>query len=70
MPFIQKFLPNVSLENETANEIRFGIDSDDTKCLPDFFDELEKNKISLGVFSCGVNVSSMDDVFLKVGINY
>ncbi|CAG2181208.1 unnamed protein product, partial [Oppiella nova] len=32
-PFIQKFLPNVSLENETANEIRFGIDSDDTRAL-------------------------------------
>ena len=66
MPFIRKFLPNVALENETANEIRFGIATDDTQCLPDFFDELDKNKASLGVYSCGVNVSSMDDVFLKV----
>ena len=66
MPFIRKFLPNITLENETANEVRFVIDSDDTRFLPDFFDELEQNKQSLGVFSCGVNVSSMDDVFLKV----
>ena len=66
MPFIKKFLPNVTLENETANEIRFGIDSDDIKYLPDFFDEMDKNKSGLGIFSCGVNVSSMDDVFLKV----
>ncbi|XP_054165011.1 phospholipid-transporting ATPase ABCA3-like [Oppia nitens] len=65
-PFIRKFLPNVSLENETANEIRFGIDSDDCRYLPEFFDELDKQKQNLGVFSCGVNVSSMDDVFLKV----
>jgi ATP-binding cassette subfamily A (ABC1) protein 3 len=66
LPFIKKFLPNVTLENETANEIRFAIDSDDTRLLPDFFDELDKSKASLGIFSCGVNVSSMDDVFLKV----
>lgn len=64
--FIKKHLPRVELENETQNEIRYAIHSDDTPLLPDFFDELEKSKSEFGIYSCGVNVSSMDDVFLKV----
>ena len=66
MAFIKKFLPKTQLENETANEIRFAIDSEETSYLPEFFEELEKNKEHFGIYSCGVNVSSMDDVFLKV----
>ncbi|OTF76494.1 hypothetical protein BLA29_012802, partial [Euroglyphus maynei] len=44
----------------------FTIAPEDTNKLPDFFEKLENDKQELGVYSCGVNVSSMDDVFLKV----
>src|SRR5699024_9045073 len=50
----------------TANEIKFTIAAEDTSNLPKFFEKLETEKETLGVYSCGVNVASMDDVFLRV----
>ncbi|KAH9528515.1 phospholipid-transporting ATPase ABCA3 [Dermatophagoides farinae] len=64
--FVRENLPDSKLENETGNEIKFTIAPEDTNKLPDFFEKLENDKQELGVYSCGVNVSSMDDVFLKV----
>lgn len=63
---VKDYLPESKLENETANEIKFTIAPEDTTHLPKFFDKLEANKEELGVYSCGVNVASMDDVFLRV----
>ena len=63
---VKEYLPESKLENETANEIKFTIAPEDTTHLPRFFDRLEANKEALGVYSCGVNVASMDDVFLRV----
>ncbi|UXI18727.1 anaphase-promoting complex [Sarcoptes scabiei] len=64
--FVRQNLPESKLENETGNEIKFTIAPEDTSRLPNFFEKLENEKQELGVYSCGVNVSSMDDVFLKV----
>lgn len=64
--FVKEHLPESKLENETANEIKFTIAAEDTGHLPEFFEKLENDKITLGVYSCGVNVASMDDVFLRV----
>ena len=64
--FVKEHLPDSKLENETANEIKFTIAAEDTANLPHFFEKLENEKLSLGVYSCGVNVASMDDVFLRV----
>lgn len=63
---VKEYLPESKLENETANEIKFTIAAEDTSNLPKFFEQLETNKEALGVYSCGVNVASMDDVFLRV----
>lgn len=64
--FVRQHLPESKLENETGNEIKFTIAPEDTSKLSEFFEKLENDKQELGVYSCGVNVSSMDDVFLKV----
>lgn len=64
--FVRQNLPESKLENETANEIKFTIAAEDTNKLPGFFDKLESERVKMGVYSCGVNVASMDDVFLRV----
>lgn len=59
------------LENLTPHELMYKFDADETgQVLPALFDDLEKAKERVGIFGFGITVSTMDDVFMKIGIHF
>lgn len=59
------------LENFTPHELMYQFNADETATLlPQLFDDLEKHKEKVGIFGFGITVSTMDDVFMKIGIHF
>lgn len=76
---IRSVIPEASVKSEIQSEIIVALEGQDkaqdktediSKCLPVLFNQLEPNKQSLGIDSCGLTVTTMEDVFLKVGHEY
>ncbi|RWS30501.1 ATP-binding cassette sub-family A member 1-like protein [Leptotrombidium deliense] len=63
-------LPEALQGSETNTEITVTVDPKYTKKLADFFEVFEESKKSIGVASCGVTVTTMEDVFLQVGSTF
>lgn len=59
------------LENFTPHELMYQFDADETStALPPLFDDLEEHKERIGIFGFGITVSTMDDVFMKIGMHF
>ncbi|KAG9509130.1 ATP-binding cassette sub-family A member 3 [Fragariocoptes setiger] len=59
------------LENCTPHEMMYQFDADETaSTLPALFEDLETHKDAVGIFGFGVTVSTMDDVFMKIGLHF
>lgn len=66
-----KYKLKEKLENLTPHELMYKFDADETgQVLPALFDELEKYKERVGIFGFGITVSTMDDVFMKIGVHF
>ena len=53
--------------SNTAEEATFRLDNDQSGKFPDMFLGLEKEKTSLDIVNFGLDLTTMDDVFLKIG---
>jgi ABC-type multidrug transport system ATPase subunit len=59
------------LENVTPHELMYKFDVAETaELLPALFDDLERVKERVGIFGFGITVSTMDDVFMKIGVHF
>lgn len=66
-----KYKLKEKLENLTPHELMYKFDADETsQVLPALFDDLEKVKERVGIFGFGITVSTMDDVFMKIGVHF
>lgn len=66
-----KFELEEKLENLTPHELMYKFDASDTaELLPKLFDELERVKERIGIFGFGITVSTMDDVFMRIGVHF
>lgn len=66
-----KYRLHEKLENITPHELMYKFDVEETsQVLPSLFDDLEKVKERVGIFGFGITVSTMDDVFMKIGIHF
>ncbi|XP_055936420.1 phospholipid-transporting ATPase ABCA1-like [Argiope bruennichi] len=63
---LQKYVPDVTVENELEKDISFRLLSATGEEFADMFEELESHKDELGVISFGITVTTMEDVFLNV----
>ena len=70
---LQKYLPSAHIHSEIQSEVIYSLESNHsnsqnvTKVFPKLFDELESSKERLGIASCGLTITTMEDVFLRVG---
>ena len=70
---LKKYLPKAHLHSEIQTEMIYALESGDsnqqnsTAVFPQLFDEIEKNKDKLGISSCGLSITTMEDVFIRVG---
>ncbi|XP_055935809.1 phospholipid-transporting ATPase ABCA1-like [Argiope bruennichi] len=63
---LQKYVPDVTVENELEKDISFRLPTATGKEFADMFEELESQKSKLGVISFGITITTMEDVFLNV----
>ncbi|XP_054706743.1 phospholipid-transporting ATPase ABCA3-like [Uloborus diversus] len=61
-----KYIPTASLTSNLDKEATFILSPNAESFFGDMFEDLEKNKDNMGFGSCGVTVTTMEDVFLNV----
>ncbi|CAG2172273.1 unnamed protein product, partial [Oppiella nova] len=70
---LKRHLPDSRLQSEINTEVIYSLESENTSkqtdknVFPKLFDELESRKQEIGIQSFGITVTTMEDVFLKVG---
>ena len=64
---LSKHFPKIEKDNETRTEIIYKLPFTDVKQFSLFFRELDANLQEIGVSSYGVAITSLEDVFLKIG---
>ncbi|XP_037030388.1 phospholipid-transporting ATPase ABCA1-like [Bradysia coprophila] len=64
---LRKFVPDAYLESDDRTEIVFALSEKHVLEYPKMFKEIEKLSASLKIASFGLSVTSLEEVFLKVG---
>ncbi|CAI5452156.1 unnamed protein product [Caenorhabditis angaria] len=64
---ISQYIPNIEVYSFIGQEATYLLSSDYRPIFPKLFKELESNQKAMGVTSFGVSVTTMEEVFLKVG---
>jgi len=73
---VKNFMPNAEIKSEVTTEVIYSLESEEdaqspthgiSTSLASLFDELERRSVKLGINSCGLTVTTMEDVFLRVG---
>ena len=64
---INRHIPNAKLSSEIASELNFILPKDDSVKFPELLFDLETNKESLHIVNIGISITTIEDVFLKIG---
>ncbi|CAM1329249.1 ABCA3 (predicted) [Pycnogonum litorale] len=64
--FMKQYLP-VHIDRDSGRELSLCIETSDTSKFPETFDQFEKEKSNLRIENFGLSLTTMEDVFLKVG---
>lgn len=64
---IRKSIPEVSINQNVGAELTYLLPSDKSHLFQQVFEELEQNRRHLGISSYGASVTTMEEVFIRVG---
>ncbi|XP_076337701.1 ATP binding cassette subfamily A member 3 isoform X2 [Tachypleus tridentatus] len=64
---IYSYVPNAELESNVGAELSFNLPNDGHPVFEKLFTELENRKTELGISSYGASITTMEEVFIKVG---
>lgn len=64
---LRKYLPNICIATDVGAELCYHLPDDDTTFFHKMFSDLENNLRSLRMSSFGVSLTTLEDVFHKVG---
>nr|XP_036860350.1 ATP-binding cassette sub-family A member 3 isoform X1 [Manis javanica]XP_036860351.1 ATP-binding cassette sub-family A member 3 isoform X1 [Manis javanica]XP_036860355.1 ATP-binding cassette sub-family A member 3 isoform X1 [Manis javanica]XP_036860356.1 ATP-binding cassette sub-family A member 3 isoform X1 [Manis javanica] len=64
---VQHHVPNATLESSAGAELSFILPKESTHRFESLFSKLEKQQKALGIASFGASVTTMEEVFLRVG---
>jgi len=64
---LKKTVPDVQIDQNVGAELSFSLPDSQSSLFPDMFDELEEKKHELGISSYGAGITTMEEVFMKVG---
>ena len=62
---IEKYVPDVVLERESAAELVYGIKRGQAKEIERLIDGLDRSKQAMGINSYGLSMTTIEDVFLR-----
>lgn len=64
---LRKYIPNVEIQTEIGHELTYELPEDRVSTFEEMFHELEEHQVNLKLKSFGLSLTTMEDVFLKVG---
>ena len=64
---IRKFIPEVYVNQNVGAELSYLLPGDKSHTFEQIFEELEQNRRSYGISSYGASVTTMEEVFIRVG---
>ena len=64
---VKSFVPQSKQVTNAGAELSYVLPSSSTPSFPELFDRLEDDKSALGIVSFGISVTTMEEVFMKVG---
>ncbi|KAK3796087.1 hypothetical protein RRG08_044081 [Elysia crispata] len=64
---VQFHIPTAELESVINTEVSYILPNSESARFPALFNELDDNKVKLGITSFGTSATTMEEVFLKVG---
>jgi len=64
---VKSIIPNAKLNSNINSEISFVLPTEDTVRFSALFEQLEKAKESLNILNIGVSVTTLEEVFLRIG---
>lgn len=65
--FVTSKIDNVKKLQEVSSEITYQLPSSSSKQFKDFFQEFDQSLAQLGIRSYGVGITTLEEVFLKIG---
>ena len=66
---VKSIIPNAKLSSNINSEISFMLPTEDTVRFSDLFVRLENEKETLNILNIGVSVTTLEEVFLRIGDN-
>ncbi|KAI4463144.1 atp-binding cassette transporter subfamily a abca [Holotrichia oblita] len=67
---LQSYIPSIEVEQDNGKELSYILPEDETPVFEKLLRELENNGHNLGVQSFSITLATMEEVFMKVGIDY
>ena len=67
---VKSFVSEAEQVTDVGAELSYILPSSSTPSFPELFDRLEADKVALGIQSFGVSITTMEEVFMKVGEGY
>lgn len=64
---LRKYIPNIEIESDIGSELSYQLPGELVDVFKDLLAELEDSKESLGLLSYGVSLTTLEEVFMKVG---
>lgn len=64
---LQRYIPNVQVDGDIGTELSYQLSEANSKLFHDMFRELEDRSIDLGIDSYGISLTTMEEVFMKIG---
>ncbi|XP_069124776.1 phospholipid-transporting ATPase ABCA3-like [Argopecten irradians] len=64
---IRTYVPGAEMESNIAAELSYVLQQESSSRFSDMFKDMETNKDDLGIASYGASVTTMEEVFLRVG---
>ena len=65
--FIMERIDNVKKMQEVSSEISYQLPTSSSKQFKQFFSDFDENLDNLGIRSYGVGITTLEEVFLKIG---
>ncbi len=64
---IRNIVPNAKLNSNINSEISFTLPTNEAHKFSDMFNSLEKEKDNLNILNIGISITTLEDVFLRIG---
>jgi len=64
---LRKSIPDAEIDQNVGAELSYSLPDTKSHLFPDMFQELEDKKVELGIASYGASITTMEEVFMKVG---